>query len=543
MMEIKSTTCPMCRNGCQVGIQFDGYQYRVEYLSDVPPNNGRLCPRGNGNNIVIDHPKRLSYPLLNGKEINWATAFDLMKRWCTQVKADEIAVVYSRGAGASELGWVRALADTLGTDNLVCGYLEPDNAFGYQLEGVRWATLDDLSATRATLLVGDVFSTSPVAAKRIIEARYADKKSRLAVIDSIKTRQAGFAHLFLQPRPGTEYLVMAGIAGLLDPGLKLDIDGIVRATGVAKEQMTAVADLLKGTDNGLVAVAACLGRVAEPLWHSLAAQLVALKSGKPFVGFGEALVPEGKIGFGRLKEKIVSGRIKLVFWFGGLYPYSYQELLPELQKIEFRIATSIFRPAEPLPGLVLPVPSELEKEGALVTLWGRMECHSVAKPVSGSKPVKEIVAQLGVTKEVTFPAGGKVMGLADVIKGIGLALEKQGGTAGASARSSEDKSRMVLVGRKEAIGVAGFFDPEGEVVVHPVDARKLQVKDGDLLGLRTKTGEGRFKVRVMLITAEGVLSIGVNVHNNRRLFPVEFDPEFGNAKIPPTEVEVWQAQA
>ncbi len=115
MMEIKKTTCPMCRNGCQVGIQFDGYQYRAEYLSDVPPNNGRLCPRGNGNNIVIDHPKRLSYPLLNGKEINWATAFDLMKRWCAQVKADEIAVVYSReranwaGCGRWQKRWARTI--------------------------------------------------------------------------------------------------------------------------------------------------------------------------------------------------------------------------------------------------------------------------------------------------------------------------------------------------------------------------------------------------------------------------------------------------
>ncbi len=534
MMDIRTTTCPMCLNGCQVGIGFDGYQYRIEYLGDVPPNNGRLCPRGNSANIVIDHPKRLCYPLLDGKEVGWDKAYELMRRWAKEVKPDEAAVVYSRGVGGKELGLVWALASAIGTENLICGYLEPDNFFQFRLEGVKAATLDDLSSARATLLIGDVFNTSPVAAKKIIEARYADKANRLVVIDSIKTRQAGFAHIFVQPHPGTEYLVLLGIAGLLDEKLKIDIDGITRASGVTRSQIQEVANVIKANGNGVVACSACLGRVSEPFWHSLSAQLVALKANKPFVGFGEALVPEGKLSFDKFRDLVLSEKVRLIFWFGGLYPYSYPELLPELQKIEFRVATSIFRPAEPLSGVVLPVPSELEREGVRETLWGEMKFQPVAKPVSGTKPLAEIVRQFGVEKGLGPERKFTVVKLEEVIEGLMQNSEFR-------IQNSENPS-FLLVGRKEAFGVGGFFDSEEEIWMNTLDGQSLNVQDNDLVLVKSKTGEEKFKVKLNSAVPQGVVSVGVNTHKNRRLFPVEFDPDSGNAKIPPTRVEIWRAQ-
>lgn len=537
MNEIRRTTCVMCRNGCQLGVVFDGYQYRMEYLIDVAPNNGRTCPRGNSASIVLDHPKRLSYPLLNGKETTWDHAFDLIKKWHQDVKPEEIAVVYSRGAGAAEVGLVRGFAAALRTENLVCGYLEPDNAFRFRLSGVKSATLDDVSASRATLLVGDVFNTSPVAAKRIIEARYADKQSRMVVIDSIKTREAGFAHIFIQPKPGTEFLVLAAIAGLIDAKLKMDIDGIANRTGVPRQQMEEVAKVLKPGVPGLIACAATTGRISEPYWHSICAQILAFKAEKPFVGFGEALVPDGKMGFGKLKEAVGAGRIKLLFWFGGLHPYSYPELFPEINKVEFRVATSIFKPENPLPGLILPVPSEFEKTGKGESVWGEVKFEPLADPVSGTRSLAEIVRQFGTVQEIPGDLFQTVK-LEEVTAQLTETVNRQ-----LNASKSESGNLFWLLGRKEAIGVGGFFEPEEEILLHPDDAQKLAVTEGDFVKVKSKTAERQFRVKVVSIVAEGTASVGVNVHQNRTLFSVEVDPGSGEVKIPPTKVEIWRVSA
>ncbi|MGQ9678698.1 MAG: molybdopterin dinucleotide binding domain-containing protein [bacterium] len=537
-MEIRRSTCVMCRNGCQVGVVFDGYQYRVEYLSDVPPNNGRLCPRGNSASIIIDHPKRLSYPLLDGNETTWKNAFELMNRWIKEVKPEEIAVVYSRGAGAADLGLVRSFAAALETKNLVCGYLEADNAFRFRVPGVKSATLEDLSASRITLLVGDVFSTSPVAAKRIVEARYADKQSIMVVIDSIKTRQAGFAHIFVQPKPGTEFLVLTGIAALLDSKFKVDIDGIAKASGVSRSQMEEVAKVLKTTAPGLVACAASSGRITEPYWHSICAQILALKTEKPFVGFGEALVPEGKIGFGKLKEEVGAKKIKLLFWFGGLHPYSYPTLFPELTLVPFRVATSIFRPFEPISGLVLPVPSEFEKMGTGQSVWGEVKFEPLASPASGSISLAEFFRHFGVAKETpgeTIPVMVEMEKVKDELT--------QRLSNFISSNFWGEQNGICLLGRKEAIGVGGFFDPEDEILIHPADARRLSIAEGDWVKVKSKTGERQFRVKVKSVVPEGTASVGINVHQNRALFSVEVDEKSKEAKIPPTKVEIWRVQA
>ena len=76
-MSAVRTTCPFCLNGCESIVTSD-YQFRMEYPQDAAVNKGRLCPRGNSASIVVDHPKRLAYPLLDGKEVSWDHAMQYM---------------------------------------------------------------------------------------------------------------------------------------------------------------------------------------------------------------------------------------------------------------------------------------------------------------------------------------------------------------------------------------------------------------------------------------------------------------------------------
>ena len=63
-------------------------------------NKGRLCPRGNSANIVIDHRDRLCRPLLDGRNTTWAEAEALIHTWLGEVKPEAIGIVYSRGRAA-----------------------------------------------------------------------------------------------------------------------------------------------------------------------------------------------------------------------------------------------------------------------------------------------------------------------------------------------------------------------------------------------------------------------------------------------------------
>ncbi|MEO0080357.1 MAG: molybdopterin dinucleotide binding domain-containing protein [candidate division WOR-3 bacterium] len=525
------TTCPFCLNGCELEVRFN-YQFRMEYPADGKINQGRLCARGNSASIVIDHPRRLAYPLLDGKEITWEAALGKIRGWLSEVRPEEIGIVYSRGMSEQEIGMVQTWAESFGGANLVCGYIEPDNFLGEELAGARRATLEDLAQAKRMLIVGDAFGKSPVAAKHIVEARYRDRASRLVVIDSIKTRLAGFAHLFIWVRPGTEPWALGAIAGLIDRSLKgIDVERFARVCGVESGQFQEAAKIVSGSEPGVVISALCLGHSTQPELHSLLSQLVALKAGKPFAGFGEARLPEGRLPFGRFREAVAQGRIRLVFWFGGLHPYSYPEIFPEMKIVTYRVATSIFRPDEPLPGLVLPVPSELEKDSTGFSLWGEVRRQPVAKPVSGSRFVEQIVRELG----------GKAEGGMWKAEGGGRKVEEVVAALAAAPEPSDSSGDgFLLLGEKRAIGIGGFFETEQEISIHPDDAARVGVREADGVVVKSPVGERVFQVHVTPTVPAGVVAVGVNCHANRALFPIATLEPSGRAVIPPVKVQVWR---
>jgi hypothetical protein len=522
------TTCPFCRNGCESEVTFD-YQYRMEYPADAKVNQGRLCPRGNSANIVVDHPKRLGYPLLDGREVSRDRAMKELRDGLGAVKPGEMAVVYGRGLTEAEVRQVRGFAKELGTSNIVCGHIEPENAFGRILDGAKAATLDDVRQAKVTLLVGDVFSTSPVASGAILDARYADRKNRVIVIDSLKTRQAGFAHLFLQTRPGGEAFALLAIAGLLDSGLKgIDVDSCAVAAGVDRKQLEAAAAMLKPGTAGFVGSAMHLGRVQFPVLHSLASQLVAVKSGKPFTGFAEARVPPGVMSFAALQQAVAAGRISGIAWFGGLYPYSYPSLWPELSTVPFRVCTSIFRPEKPLPGLVLPAASELEKEATGRSYWGEVARHPVAAVHSGARTVTRILVDAGYTTEAKDEPASNVGAETPVKMGTdALKRLPAGGT--------------VLVGEKRAFGIGGFHDTEEWLSINRSDAAESGIGDDDSVEVATAAGRRVLAASLTDAVPAGVMSLGVNAHANRALFPLSVDETSGDVVAAPVVVSVTRA--
>jgi anaerobic selenocysteine-containing dehydrogenase len=522
-MKAVRTTCPFCRNGCE-SIVTSGHQYRMEYAMDAMVNQGRLCPRGNSASIVVDHARRLAYPLLDGKEVGWDRAMSYCREALADVDPGQIAVVYSRGLTHAEIESVGGFASAIGTPNLVCGYVEPDNWFQVRLAGVKPATLDDVRKAKTTLLIGDVFSTSPVAAGPITEARYADRKNRMVVIDSVRTREAGFAHLFLQVNPGTEAFSLLGIAACLDRGLGVDAGRCAAAAGVEERQLLDVAKML-GQGPVFVGSSMHLGHVTHPLQHGLMSQLVALKTGATFNGFGEARVPFGKLGFAEFRRRVGTGGMSTVFWFGGLYPYSYPELMPGAAKVRFSVVSSIFRPDTAIPGLVLPAPSELEKESTGESYWGAVSRHPVTEPPSGARPVPAEARTEPIRPAPTLSES-----------------EAVGKTTAALETANPGVPEFLLVGTKQAIGIGGFYEPEDELLVAGADVARLGLRRTDNLLVESAAGKAEFKVKPTEAVRPGVLGLGVNAHRNRALFPLVEDAA-SDTEIPPAAVRASRVPA
>ncbi|MBM3332171.1 hypothetical protein FJY68_10060 [candidate division WOR-3 bacterium] len=532
MREPTRTTCPFCLNGCSSGVEFNGVEHKMHYFADAEVNQGRLCPRGNSANIVIDHRERLCRPLLDGHDTTWPEAEVLVRSWLSDVKPEELAIVYSRGRDAEDVRRLHGLAAELNTPNLACGHIEPENGFNYRLEGVADATLSDIESAKTMLLVGDVFNTSPVASWRMLDARYKDRKNRVVVLDSVRTRQAGFAHLFVQVRPGTEPLALLSLAALIDPSVApgVEVDRFAELAGTTRQQLAAAAAMLGPGLPGFVGSAMHTGRVRYPALHSLAGQLVARAGAKPFTGFRETELPFGPMRFSDLRRRMGEGGIRLLFWTGGLFPFSYSGLLPETAGVEHVVSTSIFRPDPAVRGLVLPMTAELERASVGRSYWSGIERSPLASPLDGTRPFSRVLEWFG-RAEGRSGISPRSVGAAEVLE--------MGVRASGFALPVEE---WLLVGEKKAIGLRGFHDPEDEVSVCRTDAARIGVTGRNYLRVRSRTAEGEFRVRITDAVPAGVLMVGTNVHANRALFPLAEDDLTGEATVAPTGVAVEKTE-
>jgi len=107
-----------------------------------------------------------------------------------------------------------------------------------------------------------------------------------------------------------------------------------------------------------------------------------------------------------------------------------------------------------------------------------------------------------------------------------------------AASAGVDTVEFVLLGEKRASGIGGFYDIEDEIRLSSSDAAKLGVGNGEYVWAESATGKAEFRARVTAAVPDGVMSIGVNAHRNRVLFPLASDAASGETVIPPGPVHV-----
>ena len=92
--EPTKTICPYCGVGCGLQLEPGEEQGDVDLKPwfDAPVNEGALCIKGGASTEVVNHPDRLTEPLIKEdgefREASWEEAYDLVESELGRIKEE-----------------------------------------------------------------------------------------------------------------------------------------------------------------------------------------------------------------------------------------------------------------------------------------------------------------------------------------------------------------------------------------------------------------------------------------------------------------------
>jgi assimilatory nitrate reductase catalytic subunit len=218
-----ATHCPYCALQCGMTLRLaDGGRVEVG-TRDFPTNRGGLCQKGWTAAELLDHPDRLTTPLVHGAPTPWPAALDYVAGRIRELQAahgrDAVAV-FGGGGLTNEKGYslgkfARAVLGTRYIDYNGRFCMSSAAAAGIRAFGIDRGLpfpLSDLGRADTLLLVGaNVAETMPPLGRYLTEQ--ADRGT-LIVVDPRRTPTARRAQVHLQPTPGTDLALALGLLHL-----------------------------------------------------------------------------------------------------------------------------------------------------------------------------------------------------------------------------------------------------------------------------------------------------------------------------------------
>jgi formate dehydrogenase alpha subunit len=227
------SVCCFCGSGCVIEIETEGN--RIVAVNGSPKSRvsgGNLCVKGRFGMDFIQHPDRLTKPLIRrgGKqspfeEASWEEAIAYVAQRLNEVKAKhgphKIAGISSARA-SNEDGYVfqRLMRGALGTNNIdhcarlchMASVVALKQAIG---SGAPTASAIDIGMADVLLAVGlNPFNAHPVIASELMRAKY-EGGAKIIVADPRRTELADRADLWLRLRPGTNVSLLNSIAHVI----------------------------------------------------------------------------------------------------------------------------------------------------------------------------------------------------------------------------------------------------------------------------------------------------------------------------------------
>ncbi len=460
------SVCPYCSVGCAVNIQVkNGRVIRAVGHDEGPANDGQLCLRGRFGVVDVVHSlARLKTPLVrrNGRlvEVSWGEALEAVAQGLKEFRGDQFAVVGSAASTNEESYVLQKFARVVMRSNnvaLAAGFPESKGS-GELVETLRTINgpvVRDIRDSKCVLAIGtNAFDSHPIIG---VEIRHAlSKGGRLITVDTRETSMAKRSDVWLQPKIGTDHILLAGMIKVLAKErralrsrelAKLNLAKVEAITGVKQDAVVAAAHMLaQHTPATIIYGSGVTHYPTAPniikAVRSLAfvvgdVRIMGVPGEGNFVGAHDMGVhpallpgyrpvssPRARAVFktkwsaslsatrGRSYEDILAGvrqgKIKALYLAGEVPP------LRELANLAFLVVQDIV-PTENLQyaHVVLPATTFAEMDGTLTNLEGRVQrLHQAIPPVGLSRPgwmILRDIAELIGAGQWSYNSAAEVM--------------------------------------------------------------------------------------------------------------------------------------
>ena len=276
--EVK-TVCPYCGVGCNIYLGVRGSTViSARGDADNSVNKGNLCVKGRFGFNFINHPDRLTKPLIKHdnkfEEVEWDEALNYVAQKLSIYKPEEFAAISSARCPNEDnyvvQKFTRAVIGTNNVDNCARSCHAPSVAGLAQIfgSGAMSNSIDEIKDSSCLFVIGtNPTSSYPVIGLRIVEA--VKNGAKLIVADPRNIDLCKHAHIVLNQIPGTDVALLMGIMkiivdeGILDENFikarcenfeefkeslkEYDIDTVEAITGVNKELIRDAARLYATT--------------------------------------------------------------------------------------------------------------------------------------------------------------------------------------------------------------------------------------------------------------------------------------------------------
>jgi formate dehydrogenase alpha subunit len=313
--EVTETICPFCGCGCNIELHVnEGKVVQVTAPLGKGPNGGNLCVKGRYGYQFINHPDRLTQPLVrrDGEfvPVTWDEALALVAERLGTIKSEygaESIVGFSSARCTNEENYLftKFMRAVIGTPNVDhCARLcHASTVTGLAMSlgtGAMTNSFADLETAQALLIIGSNTSEAhPIAALHLKQAlRHG---ATLIVADPRKVDMAQRADFHLQLRPGTNVALLNGLMhviiaeGLADEefiaertenyeALRLALDAYTPAvveqiTGVPAADIVAAARAFATVERAAIVYAMGITQHSHGTEHVLAVSNLALLTG------------------------------------------------------------------------------------------------------------------------------------------------------------------------------------------------------------------------------------------------------------------------
>jgi len=395
------TICPGCGVGCELDVLVkDNNLVKIEAPNLTSDSKGALCRMGRFG-LLQPTPPRITSALLRDKdgelkECSLDKAIETIASRITKARGKFAGMASTRLPNETLSLFHKFISEGVGSNSIdtLDGEIYRTISEGmaqFQNNGNGLAIecpIEDIQEANCILVIGaDPQTVNPIIGTLVRQA-VSQRKAKLVVIDSSSDVFPLWTDLWLKPKPSSERMLLGGMAKILvDKKLsKPEIDKVVAATGIGKEEMEQAAKLYGQAKNTVIIYGEGLLKTKDASAVTAILNLAKMtgneKGGKlGVISLKPAANSRGAWELG-LARGIKEEKPQALYLLLGDEPES-QELLRWLRGAHFLVVqASYYSPAVYMADVVLPSPIWAERKGKYIAMDGQ---ERKLKPVLKSK--------------------------------------------------------------------------------------------------------------------------------------------------------------